>query len=44
MYNGTKLLIMHLGDWLIEVKVIIGRNISAKVLISQIVLIAKNSK
>ncbi len=44
MCNGTRLIIMQLGSWIIEAKIITGNNVGAKVVIPQIVLTAKDSK
>ena len=44
MCNGTRLIVTHLGTWIIEVEIIIGSNIGAKVLIPRIVLSPIESK
>ncbi|CAJ2669278.1 unnamed protein product [Trifolium pratense] len=44
MCNGTRLIITHLGDWVIEAKIITGCNVGSKVLIPRIVLTSDDSK
>lgn len=44
MCNGTRLLITHLGDWIIEAKIITGSNVGSKVLIPRVVLTSNDSK
>jgi len=43
MCNGTRLLITHLEDWIIETK-IIGSNVGSNVLIPRIIFISNDSK
>ena len=44
MCNGTRLIVTHLGTWIIEAKIITGSNIGTKVLIPRIVLSPTESK
>ena len=44
MCNGTRLIILHLGERIIEAKIITGSNVGSKVLIPRIVLTSDDSK
>ncbi|XP_039690573.1 uncharacterized protein [Medicago truncatula] len=44
MCNGTRLIITHLGERVIEAKIITGSNVGSKVLIPRIVLTSNDSK
>ena len=44
MCNGTRLIITHLGEQVIEAKIITGSNVGSKVLIPRIVLTSNDSK
>ena len=44
MCNGTRLIMTHLGTWIIEAKIITGSNIGTKVFIPRIVLSPTESK